>query len=212
MIRVVVADDQDLVREGLVLILGTAPDIEVVGEAADGVEAAAVARATRPDLVLMDVRMPRLDGLQATPHVLAAVPEVRVLVLTTFGVDADVVAALRAGASGYLLKDTPRPALLAAVRAVAAGEVLVDRDVLQALLPAAPRVTPDPRLERLTPRELEVLGGVARGLSNAEIAAELFLGESTVKTHVGRLLDKLGARDRVQLAVRAHSSGHASDA
>lgn len=208
MIRVVVADDQDLVRDGLVLILGTQPDLEVVGEASDGVEAVAVVRSTRPDVVLMDLRMPHVDGIAATAQVLALAPETRVLVLTTFGVDEDVLSALRAGAVGYLLKDTPRAALLAAVRAVAAGEVLLDRDVLQALVTGAvAAAVREPRLERLTPRETEVLRAVARGLSNAEIARELFLGESTVKTHVGKLLDKLGARDRVQLVVLAHASG-----
>lgn len=208
MIRVVVADDQDLVRDGLVLILGTQPDLEVVGEASDGAEAVAVVRSTRPDVVLMDLRMPHVDGIAATAQVLAFAPGTRVLVLTTFGVDEDVLAALRAGAAGYLLKDTPRSALLAAVRAVAAGEVLLDRDVLQSLVTgAAAAAVREPRLERLTPRETEVLRAVARGLSNAEIARELFLGESTVKTHVGKLLDKLGARDRVQLVLLAHASG-----
>lgn len=207
MIRVVVADDQDLVREGLVLILGTQPDLEVVGEAGDGVEAVALVRATQPDVVLMDVRMPHLDGLAATARVLVEVPRTRVLVLTTFGVDEDVLTALRAGASGYLLKDTPRAALLAAIRAVAAGEVLLDSDLVQGLVSRAARPVREPLLDRLTPRETEVLGAVARGLSNAEIARELFLGESTVKSHIGKLLDKLAVRDRVALVVLAHASG-----
>ena len=211
MIRVVVADDQELVREGLVMILSAQSDIEVVGEAADGVDAVTMARQLQPDVILMDVRMPRLDGIDATRRVLAAVPECRVLVLTTFDVDEAVIGALRAGASGFLLKDAPRRSLIAAVRAVAEGDVLLAADVMRRLvadhLPAGPTVESRAVLARLTPREAEVLRAVAQGMSNAEIAASLGLGEATIKTHVAKLLEKLGLRDRVQLAVLAHTTG-----
>ena len=214
MIRVLVADDQELVREGLAMILAAQPDIDVVGEAIDGVHAVAMAKELQPDVVLMDVRMPRLDGIDATRRVLAAVPHCHVLVLTTFDVDEAVLSALRAGASGFLLKDTPRRSLIAAVRAVAEGDVLLDAAVTRRLvaghLPASP--TPESRhvLDQLTPRETEVLRAVAQGLSNAEIAAQLGLGEATVKTHVAKLLEKLALRDRVQLAVLAHTTGIAT--
>ena len=214
MIRVLVADDQELVREGLAMILAAQPDIDVVGEATDGVDAVAMAKQLQPDVVLMDVRMPRLDGIDATRRVLAAVPHCHVLVLTTFDVDEAVLSALRAGASGFLLKDTPRRSLIAAVRAVAEGDVLLDAAVTRRLvtgrLPASP--TPDSRhvLDQLTPRETEVLRALAQGMSNAEIAAQLGLGEATVKTHVAKLLEKLALRDRVQLAVLAHTTGIAS--
>jgi DNA-binding NarL/FixJ family response regulator len=210
-IRVLVADDQQLVREGLVMILSAQSDIEVVGEAADGVDAVTMARQLQPDVVLMDVRMPRLDGIDATRRLLAEVPACRVLVRTTFDVDEAVIGALRAGASGFLLKDAPRRSLIAAVRAVAEGEVLLDADVMRRLivdhLPPGPTAESRAVLARLTPRETDVLMAVAQGMSNAEIAASLGLGEATVKTHVAKLLEKLAVRDRVQLAVLAHTAG-----
>ena len=208
MIRLIVADDQELVREGLAMILAAQPDIEVVGEASDGVDAVALAKQLQPDIMLKDVRMPRLDGIDATRLVLAAIPTSRGLVLTTFDGDDAVLGALRAGASWFLLKDTPRRSLVAAVRAVAEGEVLLDTDVTKRLVtrlrPTQSSQESRKVLDRLTPRETEVLKAVAQGLSNAEIATHLALGEATVKTHVAKLLDKLGPRDRVQLVVLAH--------
>jgi DNA-binding NarL/FixJ family response regulator len=208
---VLVADDQELVREGLVLILGAQLDIEVVGEARDGVEAVTLARQSQPDVVLMDVRMPRLDGIEATRRIHAAVPACRVLVLTTFDLDEHVLGALRAGASGFLLKDTPRRSLLTAVRAVAEGDVLLGQAITQRLISDHLRPHPTARtqrlLDRLTERETQVLRVIARGRSNAEIAAELGVAEATIKTHVAKLLEKLNARDRVQLAVFAHANG-----
>jgi DNA-binding NarL/FixJ family response regulator len=215
-IRVLVADDQELIREGLVLILDAQPDIRVVGTAADGVEAVTCARACSPDVVLMDVRMPRLDGIEATRRILAATPQCRVLVLTILDSDEHVLGALRAGASGFLLKDTPRRSLIAAVRAVVEGDVLLDRELTRRLVregrPSVLAREATRLRARLTEREVQVLQAVARGLSNTEIAAELFIGEATVKSHVGKLLEKLAARDRVQLAVLAHTSGLASSA
>jgi DNA-binding NarL/FixJ family response regulator len=212
-VRVVVADDQDLDRTGLAMILDAQPDLDVVGVAADGRQAVAVAGRTAPDVVLMDVRMPVLDGVAATREILAARPATHVLVLTTFDLDEYVLGALRAGASGFLVKDAPRASLLAAVRAVATGDVLLSPDVTRRLVTThlngrVERSTEASRaLARLTPRELEVLRLIAAGRSNAELAGELYLAETTVKTHVGRLLDKLGARDRVQLVVLAHRWG-----
>jgi DNA-binding NarL/FixJ family response regulator len=198
------------VRAGFVRLLASEPDIEVVGEAADGSAALDVARRTRPDVVLMDIRMPKLDGLQATPRLLSAQPATRVVVLTTFDLDEYVFEALRAGASGFLLKDAPPDDLIHAVRVVAAGEALLSPSVTRRLIAEfartpAPRT--DDRLARLTPREREVLSLVAAGLSNAEIAARLFLGESTVKTHLTAVLAKLGLRDRVQAVVLAYETG-----
>jgi DNA-binding NarL/FixJ family response regulator len=211
MIRVLLVDDQELVRSGFRLILELAGGIEVVGEAPDGREAVRMAREQQPDVVLMDVRMPELDGIEATRRLRQAGVEARVLVLTTFDLDEYVYAALRAGASGFLLKDAPREELVGAVRTVARGEALLAPAVTQRLIerfvarPAPAEAAP--ALAELSARELEVLHLLARGLSNAEIAAELILGEATVKTHVARILRKLGLRDRVQAVVFAYESG-----
>jgi len=209
-VRVVLVDDQDLGRDGFTMIIDSQPDMAVVGIAADGAEATDVVRRTSPDVVLMDVRMPGVDGLAATRRLLAATDAPKVLMLTTFDLDEYVAEALRLGASGFLLKDSPRAQLLAAIRRVVDGELVLAPAVLDRLVGsfvdrgARPR---DPRLERLTPREVEVLALVARGLSNAEIAEELFLGVTTVKSHVTRVLAKLGLRDRVQAVVFAHEAG-----
>jgi DNA-binding NarL/FixJ family response regulator len=212
LIRVLVADDQQLVRAGFRVILESEPDIQVVGEAADGVEAVELARSSRPDVVLMDVRMPRVDGLTATERLLASDDPPRVVVLTTFDQNEYVVRALRAGAYGFLLKDAPASRLVTAVRAAASGEALIEPVITRRLLErfAAPDAGPSAlpaSLRSLTDRELEVLRLVARGLSNAEIAAELVVAETTVKTHVARVLAKLGLRDRVQAVVLAYESG-----
>jgi DNA-binding NarL/FixJ family response regulator len=209
-IRVVIADDQALVRTGLRMILDNAPDLEVVGEAGNGLEAVDLVASTDPDVVLMDIRMPEMDGVQATAAI-AAAHRARVLVLTTFDLDEYVYAALQAGASGFLLKDALAPDLLSAVRVVAAGEATlaptVTRRLLDRVVTGLPGSAPDGRLELLTGREREVLQQLARGLSNAEIAERLFLSPGTVKTHVGRILTKLGLRDRVQAVVFAYESG-----
>ena len=215
MIRVAVADDQALVRSGFAVLLRSAPDIEVVGEAADGVEAVEVAVRERPDVVLMDIRMPRMDGLEAMRAITAdaRLAATRVLILTTFDLDEYVFAALRAGASGFLLKDTLPHDLLAAVRVVAAGEALLAPTVTRRLIaelarrPAAFGAELRRVLDGLTPRETEVLVAVARGLSNAEIGATLYMSPATAKTHVSRLLTKLDARDRAQLVVLAYEAG-----
>jgi len=215
MISVLVADDQAIVREGLRVILDAQDDITVVGEASDGIEVLAGTREHRPDVVLMDIQMPRMDGIEATRRLLArddAEPAPRVLVLTTFGEDRFVFEALRAGASGFLLKDVRRAQLLTAVRTVAAGDEMVDATITRRLveqLAARPRRvggTPE-ALAALSERELEVLRLVATGLSNAELAAKLILSEATVKTHVASILRKLDARDRVQLVIRAYETG-----
>jgi DNA-binding NarL/FixJ family response regulator len=209
-IRVVVVDDQPLVRAGLVTILGTAGDIEVVGEADDGESGVALVRELAPDVVLMDVRMPRLDGIEATRRLRDT--SARIVVLTTFDLDEHVYAALRAGASGFLLKDAPPEALVEAVRASARGDALLAPAIVKRLVeefvsgPPPGGGRPE-RLEVLTAREVEVLTEIARGLSNAEIAARLFLSEATVKTHVNRLLTKLRLRDRAQAVVVAYESG-----
>ena len=219
MIRVVVADDQQLVRSGFSVLLRSTPDIEVVGEASDGEQAIDVALQTLPDVVLMDIRMPVKDGLAAT-RALAANPRaagVRILILTTFDLDEYVFEALRAGASGFLLKDTRPEDLIDAVRVVASGEALLSPTVTRTLIteflkqpsgppPAATRQV----VESLTQREVEVLAAIARGLSNAEIAADLYMSHATAKTHVSHLLQKLDARDRAQLVVAAYESGVAT--
>ncbi len=214
-LRVVIVDDQALVRAGFAMILSTEPDIEVVGEAASGVEAIAVSRKTRPDVILMDIRMPEMDGITATREIRADTPQdldcPRILILTTFDLDDYVYDALRAGASGFLLKDTPPEDLAEAIRIVAAGDSLLSPSITRKLLdefnrtPAAP--TPHKHLGDLTEREVEVLQQLARGLSNAEIADVLFVSETTVKTHVSHILTKLELRDRVQAVVVAYESG-----
>jgi DNA-binding NarL/FixJ family response regulator len=214
-ITVVVADDQHLVRAGLSGILDLADDITVVGEASDGREAVSVVRDVRPDVVLMDVRMPEMDGLEAT-RIIVQDTDARVVVLTTFDLDEYVFTALVAGASGFLLKDTPAAQLQEAVRVVASGEALLSPSVTRTVIdrlaredavrrPPAPS-TVDPRLTGLTPREAEILGLVARGQSNAEIATQLTITPGTVKTHVSHLLTKLDARDRIQLVILAHTA------
>ena len=216
MTQVLLADDQALVRAGFRALLDAQPDIRVVGEAADGVEAVELVRRRRPEIVLMDIRMPRMDGMEATRRITTD-PELagtRVVVLTTFELDEYVFGALRAGASGFLLKDIDPPDLLAAVRVVADGEALLaprlTRRLIEAFVEqtrAAPAVREDDRLQDLTPREREVLTLVGRGLSNAEIADALVLSPLTAKTHVARLFSKLDARDRAQLVVIAYESG-----
>ena len=212
MIRVLLADDQGLVRAGFRALLSAQDDIEVVGEAADGAEAVSHASAEGPEIVHMDVRMPRKDGMQATRAITSALPGTRVIVLTTFELDEYVFGALRAGASGFLLKDIDPPNLLAAVRVVAGGEALLaprlTRRLIEAFV-AQERVAPaaDDTLAELTPREREVLTLVGRGLSNAEIAETLVLSPLTAKTHVARLFGKLDARDRAQLVVTAYETG-----
>ncbi|GAB2583388.1 response regulator transcription factor [Streptomyces capparidis] len=212
-IRVLIADDQAMVREGFSVLLNAQPGIEVVGEAVDGLDAVAKAEQLRPDVVLMDVRMPNLDGIEATRR-LAGRPgdQVRVLVLTTFDLDDYVYEALRAGASGFLLKDASARQLAEAVRVVAAGEALLAPAVTKRLIAefsrlGTPRGPRRQRLEELTERETEVLALIAQGLSNAEIAARLVVAEQTVKTHVSRILVKLGLRDRTQAAVYAYEAG-----
>jgi DNA-binding NarL/FixJ family response regulator len=210
MTRVLVADDQEMVRAGFRLLLERVDDIEVVAEAEDGVQAVEMAARTCPDVVLMDVRMPHLDGLAATGEVLARVPGTRVIVLTTFDVDDYVYAALRVGASGFLLKSSPPERLIRAIRLVAAGDAMLDPVVTRRVIERfaeQPGPVDAPELDRLTEREREVLGEVSRGLSNAEIAATLFITEATVKTHVARILAKLDLRDRVQAVVYAYEHG-----
>jgi DNA-binding NarL/FixJ family response regulator len=207
-IRVLLADDQALVRAGFALILNAEPDLEVCGEADDGEPAVALARELRPDVVLMDIRMPQLDGIEATRQITTADPAVRVLMLTTFDLDEYVVAAFRAGASGFLLKTAPRDQLVAAVRTVHAGEALLAPLSTRSLIERFTSPPAEaPALEALTSRERNVLTLLARGLSNAEIAAELVVEPSTVKTHVARVLAKLDLRDRVQAVVFAYESG-----
>ena len=210
MIRVALADDQELVRTGFRMILESEGDITVVGEAEDGSQAFEIVRRDRPDVVLMDVRMPVLDGIAATARIVAAGLPTRVLVLTTFDLDEVVFEALRAGAAGFLLKTGPADDLVRAVRVVAAGESLLSPSVTRRLVEEfarRPSGVPPAAVADLTPRELDVLRLVARGLSNAEIATELFVEASTVKSHVASILAKLGVRDRVQAVVAAYESG-----
>jgi DNA-binding NarL/FixJ family response regulator len=212
-VRVLLADDQPLLRTGFRMVLGAEADLDIVGEAGDGAEAVDLARRLLPDVVLMDIRMPRLDGVAATKAIVAARLPVRVLILTTFDLDEYVVGALRAGASGFLAKDVPAEDLVTAIRTVAAGEAVVAPRILKRLLDQFADSLPDPNatapreLGVLTDREREVLVQVARGLSNAEIAQELSVSETTIKTHVGHVLTKLGVRDRVQAVVLAYESG-----
>ena len=211
-ITVVIADDQRMVRHGLAVILRSEPDIAVVAEAGDGREAVALVRKHRPAVALLDIRMPVMDGLQAARQVLALGPATRVLILTTFDADEYVYEALRAGVSGFLLKDAPADQLVTAVRSLAAGDALIDPVITRRLisrfaLAARPRSALPGELRALTARELEVLRLVARGLTNIEIARELVVEESTVKTHVSRILIKLNLRDRVQAVVLAYESG-----
>ncbi len=215
--RVVLADDQTLVRAGFRALLDAQPDIEVAAEAADGAQAVELTRREHPDIVLMDVRMPHMDGLEATRRITSTpgLTGTRVIVLTTFELDEYVFGALRAGASGFLLKDTDPPDLLKAVRVVAAGEALLAPRLTRRLIEAfvaqehavQPPVTEDDQLDELTPREREVLALVGRGLSNTEIADKLILSPLTAKTHVARLFSKLDARDRAQLVVVAYETG-----
>jgi DNA-binding NarL/FixJ family response regulator len=211
-IRVLVADDQAMVRAGFRMILDAEPDIEIVAEAGDGGEAVELVGRYTTDVVLMDIRMPKLDGIEATRQVLARSESTHVLVLTTFDLNEYVYEALRAGASGFLLKDAPPERLVEAIRVVASGEALLAPSITRRVIEEFARRPPPrdglpPELEELTARELDVLRLVARGRSNAEIARELFLGETTVKTHVARILGKLRVRDRVQAVVLAYESG-----
>ena len=215
--RVLLADDQELMRMGFRMVIDTQPDIEIVGEAANGLEAVAAARSLEPDVVLMDVRMPELDGVQATRTIVDSQASARIIILTTFDLDEYVYAALRAGASGFLLKDAPPADLLSGIRAVASGDAVVAPSVTRRLLSNYAHRLPAPatlrdggedeRMALLTAREREVLLEVAASLSNAEIAERLVLSEATVKSHVGRILSKLDLRDRVQIVVFAYESG-----
>jgi DNA-binding NarL/FixJ family response regulator len=211
-VRVAIVDDQHLVRVGFRMILDAEPDIEVVGDAADGIAGVSLVERERPDVVLMDVRMPHRDGIEATRDIVELGVATRVIILTTFDLDEHVFGALRAGASGFLLKDTPPERLATAVRTVAAGDALLDPAITDRVVRAmvdgggVPTAVPD-EVAQLTEREGEVLLLVARGRSNAEIAADLVVSETTVKTHVGRILAKLGLRDRVQAVVYAYEHG-----
>jgi DNA-binding NarL/FixJ family response regulator len=214
--RILLADDQELMRMGFRMVIDSQPDLSIVGEAVNGHQAIQAAAELSPDIVLMDVRMPELDGIEATRRIIRTNERIRVIVLTTFDLDEYTYAALRAGASGFLLKDTPPAELLAAIRAVASGDAVIAPSVTRRLLssfarhlpgPSTPEPSSPPELERLTPREREVLIEVARSHSNAEIAERLVLSEATVKTHVGRILAKLSLRDRVQIVVFAYENG-----
>jgi DNA-binding NarL/FixJ family response regulator len=210
-VRIVVADDQPLVRAGIRRVLETDPDLQVVREASDGREAVAVTRATQPDVVLMDIRMPIVDGIEATRRLVDEGTRSRIVMLTTFGLDEYVLGALRAGASGFVLKEAPPEEILAAIHVVASGDALiapaVTRAVIEELARRPVRAELTARLDELTPRERQVLGLLAEGLSNAEIASMLVVGEGTVKTHVAHVLAKLGVRDRVQAVVFAYEAG-----
>jgi DNA-binding NarL/FixJ family response regulator len=209
-IRVLVVDDQSMVRAGFRMLLAQEPDLEVVAEAADGLEAVDKAARFSPTVVLMDIRMPELDGLQATRRILAADPAARILILTTFDLDEYIYEALRAGASGFVLKDDPPEQLIAAIRTVAAGDALLSPAVTKRVIGQFARLQrPEPPkgLDELTAREVEVFRLIADGRSNAEIAQELHISETTVKTHVTHVLQKLDLRDRVQAVVLAHQAG-----
>jgi DNA-binding NarL/FixJ family response regulator len=209
-IRVLVADDQAMVRAGFRMLLADEPDIEVVAEASDGLEAVAEAAHTHPHVILMDIRMPELDGLEATRRITASDSDSRVLILTTFGLDEYVYRALRAGASGFVLKDDPPEQLIAAVRTVARGDALLSPSVTRRVIAQFARVrqqAPPKAVETLTARELDVFRLITRGYSNAEIGRELFISDTTVKTHVTRLLQKLELRDRAQAIVLAYQTG-----
>jgi DNA-binding NarL/FixJ family response regulator len=210
-VHVVIVDDQQLVRTGFRMILEDESDIEVVGEAANGLQAIALARQLQPEVVLMDIRMPELDGIEATRRLTTQSEHTKVLMLTTFDLDEYVFDALHAGASGFLLKDTPAAQLVAAVRMIAAGDALlaptITRRLIEAFTSGARSLPTPPGLDQLTAREGDVFRLVAKGLSNAEIAAQLVIGETTVKTHVTRVLMKLGLRDRVQAVVLAYEAG-----
>ncbi|MFF4186323.1 response regulator [Streptomyces sp. NPDC001691] len=209
--RVVLADDQELVRAGLSMVITGLPDLDIVGEAATGAEAVHLAREVRPDVVVMDIRMPSMDGIEATRAITADSPTPRVLILTTFDDDENVYASLRAGASGFLVKDMALTDIIAAIRVVAVGDALIAPSVTRRLIEdfaGRPTPTRHPRrIDGITGREREVLTLVGRGLSNSEIAQELFIGPATAKTHVARLLTKLQARDRVQLVIAAYDAG-----
>ena len=211
MVRVLLVDDQELMRMGFRMVLDAQDDLEVVGEAGDGLRAVELAESLRPDVVLMDVRMPELDGVEATRRIVA-VETAKVLVLTTFDLDEYALAALRGGASGFLLKDTPPDDLVSAVRSVASGDAVVSPNVTRRLLDrflggSGGELRDASVLDALTEREREVLGYVAKGLSNTELAERLFLSEATVKTHIGHILSKLELRDRVQAVVLAYETG-----
>ncbi|MGI5215191.1 response regulator [Plantactinospora sp. CA-290183] len=212
-VRILLVDDQPLLRTGFRMVLGAEDDLDIVGEAGDGAEAVDLSRRLLPDVVLMDIRMPRMDGVAATRAIVDARLPVRVLILTTFDLDEYVVGALRAGASGFLAKDVPAEDLVTAIRTVAAGEAVVAPRILRRLLDRFAESLPDPAaappraIQGLTEREREVLVQVARGLSNAEIARALSVSETTIKTHVGHVLTKLGLRDRVQAVVLAYETG-----
>jgi len=209
-ITVLVADDQSMVRAGFRMLLGGEEDIDVVAEASNGREAVDKAARFKPTIVLMDIRMPELDGLQATREILTADPEARILILTTFGLDEYIYEALSAGASGFVLKDDPPEQLIAAIRTVAAGDALLSPSITHRVISQFARISrpaPPPELEELTSREMEVFRLMARGFSNAEIGEALFITETTVKTHVTHVLQKLNLRDRVQAVVLAYEAG-----
>ena len=209
-IRVLVADDQSMIRAGFRMLLAHEPDIEVVAEASNGLDAVAQVARFHPTVVLMDIRMPELDGLQATRRILATDNTARILILTTFDLDEYVYEALRAGASGFVLKDDPPEQLLAAIRIIAAGDALLSPTITKRVIrqfTRVPRPKPPRELEHLTERELDVFRSVTRGLSNVEIGRELYISEMTVKTHVTHILQKLGLRDRVQAVVLAYQTG-----
>lgn len=215
-LRILLVDDQSLVRLGFRMVLEAEPDLHVVGEAADGTEAVRLAVETRPDVILMDVRLPSMDGIEATRRIVAANPDARIIILTTFDLDEYAFGGLRAGASGFLLKDARPDDLIAAIRAVAAGDAAVSGRVTRSMLElfadrlpqgASPSAADDDAAAALTPREREILLAMADGLTNGEIGAKFFLTESTVKTHVGRVLSKLHLRDRVHAVIFAYDNG-----